>query len=131
MRKESTLFNLFRNSEHRLAQQPPREVWHRLEQRLDAHQRQGRRFVYRYLSMAAAILFLVGLTFLISLLADNRRQRLEAMANPLPKDLEMLDRTDTSIAALEAIALTRHYLEKAKQEVNEGQEGRKLKPMAN
>ncbi len=60
MKPQKDIFDLFRESEHKLNPKPSEEAWERLESRLDQHKKRSLRSIYRMLSIAAAVVILVA-----------------------------------------------------------------------
>jgi len=92
MKREKDIFDLFRRNQHKLDERPSNDAWERLESRLDDHQKRSRpSLLYRQMTMAAAVLLLIGLVSVLSLYMNPAR---DGMANieltPAPKILEDL-----------------------------------------
>lgn len=67
---------MFRNNQHKLTERPSARAWDRLERRLDNHQqeqRRGRVVLFRQLSMAAAVVFLIGVVGLLATVGTSMR----------------------------------------------------------
>jgi hypothetical protein len=90
MRDRNDINELFRRNQYKLRQRPDPRVWRRLEQRLDAPPRQRfGRMISRW-SMAAAILLLVGISFVLMQVLDGPG-RTQANATPQPTEIEDLN----------------------------------------
>ncbi len=107
MRKQKTIFDLFREKDSQFAAEPSNDAWSKLEQKLD-HQNptSGRVVRFSMLSIAAGMLLLVGLTgFLFVWLSQSAQGDLTASAESSTEfymeELEFSERNENEWNATE------------------------------
>lgn len=125
MKHQKDLFDLFRDNQHKLHEAPSPHTWRRLERRLDSRRRHrgARSRSFRLVSMAAALLLLAVITFLFSLVLDDRRSNLFA-GNDL--ELEELTYTEVDLSAYQIVEFTRRYTDRMANPIEEGSPDRRL-----
>ena len=84
MKKERDIFELFKNSQHRLDERPSRHAWAKLESKLDSHRAKHRSMWYRQLAMAATLLALVAFISLLSIVLMPESEKATASADFFP-----------------------------------------------
>lgn len=87
------LFENFRRNEHKLNERPSADAWTKLEARLNKQERSvpGRQRptpIFRLMSIAASVLLLVGLSFVVS--QTFMKPNIQAIAAATPEKLEDL-----------------------------------------
>lgn len=122
MRRQKTLFDLFRDNAHKLNEAPSRQTWQRLEERLEKRRRRSLQLRIRHMAIAAAISGIAILAVLAAMLADNRQH------NNTVYQIESLDQRDVNEEALEAIAFSRRISLDKPAAIAEGQAGQRLVP---
>ena len=119
--------DIFRSSEHRLAQRPSANAWRKLDNKLDKNRSRSRMSVVRMLSMAASLLILVGAVYLFtnSKIAQKRLASAESVAEV---QLENLAELPTSDAEPTPPRVEFHRKMQTTQTpiINEGPRGKKL-----
>ncbi len=129
MKQQKDIFDLFRDNQHKLERKPSNQAWRRLESRLDTHQNRVRLSFVRHLSMAAAVAALLALIFTISIFMENNTSEDMAMREQqLNFVLEELDQRDADEAALQVVEFTRHYQDRMKNPIQEGNKNKKIVP---
>ncbi len=103
MQRQPDIFDLFRNNQHKLTQQPSPYAWRRLERRLDRNAGVKRFSLLRQWGMAAAIVLLVGLVFLVILMVDQQETATLAAQRTHPVQLEDLNPRDGDLALLRQV----------------------------
>ncbi len=99
MKGQKDIFDHIKDNQHKLDERPRRELWDRLENRLDETDQKAapvRSILYRRLSLVAAVLALGGLFSLVSLLLQNNNNQNMATAESFatPKQWEDLATAD-------------------------------------
>lgn len=109
MRKPNDIFDLFRQQQHKLNERPSPHVWRRLEDRLGHRQQARHHSMLRQWSLAAAVVILTGLVWLITWSIDR-----PAPATPLasnhygqPIALEDIEPGEGDALMLQKVSLTR------------------------
>ncbi|NUQ25892.1 MAG: hypothetical protein HUU34_18230 [Saprospiraceae bacterium] len=120
MKRQKTLFDLFRDNAHKLEETPSRQSWQRLEARLDRHRQHSRMLSIRQFAVAAAVGGIVLLAALFSMLTDR--------GHAITYHIETLDRNEVNEEALEALALSKRFEEGKPASFAEGRVGQKLVP---
>lgn len=110
MRDRNDVNDLFRRNQFKLRERPDARVWNRLERRLDGKtDRSIGQWVSRW-SMAAAILILIGVAFVLLQVVDTRSRAAQASAHPQPTQVEDLPVTAQHPVLLErSVRLRREY----------------------
>ena len=108
MQRQPDLFDLFRNNQHKLTQRPSPHAWRRLERRLDRNSGVKRFSLLRQWSLAAAIVLLVGVVFLVTLMVDRRETHLAAR-DTQPVELEDLNPRDGDLALLRQVTFAHQH----------------------
>ena len=72
--------NLFRENEHLLDEQPSRNAWAKLEDKLDRQKNHSTRKIYRYISTAAAVVAVVAMLSAIALFREGDELMAEKQA---------------------------------------------------
>lgn len=86
---EENIFNNIKRNAHKLEERPSSDAWARLEARLDAKDRtsvRGRQRqlpVFRLMSIAASVLLLVAVSFVVSQTMMNAKRATFASATPV------------------------------------------------
>lgn len=124
--KEKDLFDLFKDNQHKLSEQPSERSWRRLERKLDTHRQRGRFTFYRHFAMAAALLALVVFTALISFWL-GKQQTLQYADLPAhtPAAFEQLEAENVSQTPEQITQFQKQY-EAKDNEIAEGSQGQKL-----
>ncbi len=118
------LFDLFRESEHKLQEMPSERTWRRLERRLDARRhRRGRSQFLPLLGMVAGLLLLLTIYGLFSLSSEPDYR--EVLAGT-PERLEALPVSEDFPSAHQIQEYVRTYHERAGQPILEGKPEQKL-----
>ncbi len=120
MKRQNTLFDLFRDNAHKLEETPSRQSWQRLEARLDRHRKRSRMLSIRQFAVAAAVGGIVLLAALLSMFTDR--------GHATAYQIETLDRNEVNEEALEALALSRRFEQGQSAAIAEGRVGQKLVP---
>ncbi len=94
--KNKDIFDLFRESHRKLDERPSADAWSRLEHRLDNRKVQSKRYFSRLSMMAASVIFLVGITAVLTLFLGQQHQDEMAVATSKPVALEELQRSNGS-----------------------------------
>lgn len=127
MKPNNDIFELFRQAQSDLDEQPPQASWRKLEQRLDAHQKRSRLSFRRNISLAAAIAMLIGLTFLISFSIGQKSQlNRQASAMMTPAQLEEFTLEDGDPAAYRIVEFARTYQNSPSLYIREGEASKRL-----
>lgn len=127
MEPNNNFFNLFREGQSELNEQPPQASWRRLERRLDAHQRRTRLSFRRNISIAAAIALVIGLTFLISFSIGQQSQlKRQASAVLTEAQLEEFSIEEGDPAAYRVVEFARTYQNRPSIYIREGEAHKKL-----
>lgn len=120
MKRQKTLFDLFRDNAHKLEETPSRQSWQRLEARLDRRRQHSRMLSIRQFAVAAAVGGIVLLAALLSMFTDR--------SHAITYQVETLDRNEVNEEALEALALSRRFEQDKSAAIAEGRVGQKLVP---
>ena len=127
MKEQKDLFDLFRENEHKLEEQPSRRAWQRLEGRLDAQRRPVGLSVHRQLAMVAAMLVFLLVCFTLLLLPRYESPQLvlnEVDAVPLAD----LGYKNVDQQANKVMEFTRHLPYRNANPIAEGSPAKKLIP---
>lgn len=119
--------DIFRKSEHRLAQRPSANAWRKLDSKLDKHRSRSRLSVVRVMSMAASLLILVGAVYFFTN-SKNTNQNdsvTEKMINMQPEMLSELPVGEAK-PILPKIEFQRQMQAGRTPIINEGPRGKKL-----
>lgn len=110
MRNRNELNDLFRRNQYKLRERPDPRVWRRLEQRLDEPDRRIGNWVSRW-SMAAAILLLVSVAFVLLQIVEVPQRAKQANANPQPTEIEdlPLSEQNAAVSLEKSLQLHREY----------------------
>lgn len=110
MRNRNELNDLFRRNQYKLRERPDPRVWRRLEQRLDEPDRRIGNWVARW-SMAAAILLLVSVAFVLLQIVEAPQRAKQANANPQPTEIEdlPLSEQNAAVSLEKSLQLRREY----------------------
>ncbi|MFT4762791.1 MAG: hypothetical protein ACI9XO_001114 [Paraglaciecola sp.] len=120
--------DIFRKSEHRLAQRPSANAWRKLDNKLDKHRSRSRMSVVRILSMAASLIILVGAVYFFT----QSRTEKKAIASAEKISVEMQPESLSELPAMEAqpilpkIEFQRKIQAGNAPIINEGPRGKKL-----
>ena len=126
MNRKKDISKLFQESEHKLNQMPSPRAWQKLEGKLDAHAARNKYSLYRTLAIAAGIITLVSVTFVISLSLNKKHNNVMA-SNAMPQDLEELETySDASEGVYEVVEFTRKHTNRLSNPIEEGQPGKRL-----
>jgi hypothetical protein len=87
--------NLFRDNEHLLDEQPSRNAWAKLEEKLDQEKVRSTRRIYRYISTAAAVIAVVAMLSAIALFRNGDELMAERKAE---KDALALNEQSTEFS---------------------------------
>lgn len=128
MKHQKDIFDLFRNSQHKLQERPSPEAWRRLERRLDQRRSRHRPAISRSLAIAAAILVLIALISVLSIIVDKRASNYMALNGIGEMPMENLVFTDVDREALKVVEFTHEYQAQVAYPVREGTFGKKLIP---
>ncbi len=123
MKKEKDIFDLFRENQHKLSRKPSPQTWQKLERRLN------RRNLHSghsgWVSLAAAVLLLVGVIGLLTLFANQQQKRDMASVQPKPV-LEDLQVPAHPQEMLQAVEFCRLYCKPGSEKIQEGTSGQRL-----
>lgn len=129
MKQQKDLFDLFRESKHKLDEAPNPQAWRRLEKRLDTRRATRGSSIYRIMAMAAGVLLLIGVFSLLPALEQNvAEDSAMAMNNP-PSEMEDLvvdPNSDQEI--IKVVEFSRQYQDRMAQPIEEGSSTKKLVP---
>lgn len=122
MEPSRDIFDLFRDHQHKLTEQPAKASWKKLERRLDAHQKRNRMALRRNLSVAATLALLIGLTFLISFtIGRSTQSELQTAAQ-----FEEFSVEEDDQAAYRFVSFSRKYQNQPSLYIQEGTNQHKL-----
>ncbi len=123
MSKQKDIFDLFRDSQHKLDETPSRQSWQRLERRLQKQQRRNNRTIMRYvMMMAAAVLLIFAVLSVLTTMLE--RQDLLFSQGYEPENLQ----TEADSTAYQLVD-QRVYQDAST--ITEGESGRKVVPGEN
>ncbi len=132
MKNKKDLFDLFRESEHKLEPTPSRHAWDKLERKLDARKDINQTSKYRSIAMVAAVVAVVSIASVIVLLNfdDNKNN---AMAGKIMKDTNTWEEIALEKSAKNGDDLVafNKSVEKKQVLMNEGSADKKLVPTVN
>jgi hypothetical protein len=110
MRNRNELNELFRRNQYKLRERPDPRIWNRLEQRLDNKPHRSVGTWVSQWSMAAAILILIGVAFVLLQIVETPSRQAQASANPQPIEVEDLPVAVQNPVLLEqSVQLRREY----------------------
>ncbi len=78
MKDKKDLFDLFKESEHKIQPTPSRHAWDKLERKLDARQDNNQTSKYRSIAQIAAVIAVVSIAAVIALLNMNSKTEMTA-----------------------------------------------------
>ena len=123
MKKQKDIYDLFRENQHKLSQNPSSQSWQRLERRLN------RRNLHSghtsLMPIAAAILLLVGVIALLTLFA-NPKQADSFADNHVTPVVEDLKPAGYSPELLQAVEFCRVHCNPGADKIEEGKVGKRL-----
>jgi len=123
--ENNNLFDRFRENANQLEEMPSNHAWRKLESRLDTHESRGQTSLYRTLAMAAAVVALVAVTFVITMMTQTEPNGQMAEARPTElEDLEIF--TDVSEEAYKIVQFTRQHTSRLSNPISDGHPGKKL-----
>lgn len=130
MMKNKDLFDLFRDNEHKLAQQPSLQVWSRIEQRIPAASprpsahRLHVRHVVRVVTVAASIALVLGLAVSYLWVTDTSADTVAALqGNVVPLEELTLLPAPEAVPAVSVVPATR---QRPARPIREGVAGQRL-----
>ncbi len=126
MNNKKDLFELFRESEHKLNQRPSSDAWRRLESRLDERRASQKTNLFRQLLSIAALLILLATIAIAFSLQTNQSSK--QTASNTPAILEDLTYSQSDNEPLKVIEFTRRHVSRLANPVAEGDADKKLKP---
>lgn len=129
MKQQKDIFDLFRESKHKLDEAPNPQVWRRLEKRLETRRAARGGSIYRIMAMAAGVLLLIGVFSLLPALEQNSRDETALVLNTPPSEMEDLvvdPQTDRQI--IKVVEFSRQYQDRMVQPIEEGSSNKKLVP---
>lgn len=121
--------DIFKQSEHRLAQRPSANAWRKLDHKLDKHRSRSHLSVVRLMSMAASLLIVVGAIYLFSNSKTKNTSiaQSEAVEMPIPPEtLSDLSKEEAGQPILPRLEFQRKIQAKNTPIINEGPRGKKL-----
>lgn len=130
MKQSKDIFDLFRESKHKLDEAPNPQSWRRLEKRLDTRRATRGSSLYRIMGMAAGVLLLIGVFSLLPAL-DQKSPENEVMAlNHPPSEMEdlVVDPAVDDQNIIKVVEFSRHYQDRMVQPIDEGSSSKKLVP---
>lgn len=129
MKNKKDLFDLFRESEHKLEERPSNDAWRKLERKLDTRQTRHTTTIYRQLAMVAAVIALVAIISVISLLVEKQNDQFAAANDTqAPYHLEDLEvYTDASNTPYKIVEFQRaHHSRISNPTIQEGSRNQRL-----
>lgn len=126
---DKRLYDLFKNNQHKLATPPSQRVWQKLEWRLDEHRRRQRMQWRKILSMAAAVVLLLGFVSLLNWIGSAPQAPSSLYQAPL--QIEQLQANTSDVAIQQVVEYARRYQDRAYQPIAEGRPNQQLIPNAN
>lgn len=130
MKQSKDIFDLFRESRHKLDEAPNPQAWRRLEKRLDTRRAKHGGSIYRIMAMAAGVLLLIGVFSLLPAL-DQKTATTDVVAlNNPPSEMEdlVVDPADTDQNIIKVVEFSRQYQDRMVQPIEEGSSAKKLVP---
>lgn len=130
MKQSKDIFDLFRESKHKLDEAPSPQAWRRLEKRLDTRRVHRGGSIIRIMSMAAGVLLLIGVFSLLPALEQNSpEEEVLALNNP-PSEMEdlVVDPAESDQNIIKVVEFSRQYQDRMVQPIEEGSSAKKLVP---
>ncbi|WP_143473222.1 hypothetical protein [Flavilitoribacter nigricans] len=130
MKQSKDIFDLFRESKHKLDEAPNPQAWRRLEKRLDTRRATRGGSLYRIMAMAAGVLLLIGVFSLLPALDQNSPQEDVMALNHPPSEMEdlVVDPADSDQNIIKVVEFSRQYQDRMVQPIEEGSSAKKLVP---
>ena len=131
MKNKKDLFDLFKESEHKIQPTPSRHAWDKLERKLDARKDINQTSKYRSIAQIAAVVALVSIAAVIALLSsNNNKTNLTASAIDTNSTWEEIALEKSGKNADDLVAFNKS-VETKKVLMNEGTTDKKLVPKIN
>lgn len=130
MKQSKDIFDLFRESNHKLDEAPGPQAWRRLEKRLDTRRASRGNSLYSIMAMAAGVLLLIGVFSLLPAL-DKPKLDHEAVAmNTPPSEMEdlVVIPADDDQNIIKVVEFSRQYQDRMVQPIEEGSSAKRLVP---
>ncbi|HMQ46070.1 MAG TPA: hypothetical protein PKA00_01120 [Saprospiraceae bacterium] len=125
-KQDKRLYHLFRNNQHKLATTPNQRVWQNLEWRLDEHRRRQRMQWRKTISMAAAVVLLLGFVSLLNWISKS--QHTQTSLDQAPLQIEQLQANNSDLEIKQVVEYTRRYQDRQYQPIAEGSPTQQLVP---
>lgn len=129
MKQSKDLFDLFRESQHKLDEAPAPQAWRRLEKRLDTRRAsRGSNSLYRIMAMAAGVLLLIGVFSLLPALDQSSQMEEGVALNTPPSEMEdlVVDPSNSDQHIIKVVEFSRQYKDRMVQPIEEGSSSKKL-----
>lgn len=129
MKPQKDLFDLFRESKHKLEEAPNPQTWRRLEKRLDTRRVARGSSLYRIMGMAAGVLLLLGVFSLLPVLDQiSKKEKIVAMDTPPSEMEDLVVDPNTNHDIIKVVEFSRQYQDRMVQPIEEGSSTKKLVP---
>lgn len=130
MKQSKDIFDLFRESKHKLDEAPGPQAWRRLEKRLDTRRAARGNSLYRIMAMAAGVLLLIGVFSLLPALDQGNQDTNVVALNTPPSEMEdlVVDPADTDRNIIKVVEFSRQYQDRMAQPIEEGSKAKRLIP---
>lgn len=130
MKQSKDIFDLFRESKHKLDEAPSPQAWRRLEKRLDTRRATRGSSIYRIMAMAAGVLLLIGVFSLLPALDQKTADTDVVALNNPPSEMEdlVVDPADADQNIIKVVEFSRQYQDRMVQPIDEGSRAKKLVP---
>ena len=130
MEPKKDIFDLFKENEHKLAEQPAPLVWRRLERKLDSSKKRSaptlNRQLHGQMGIAAGILLLFTVVTIMVLLLPDKRQAPIAQSSDMV--FEELSASEDDQALLKVVEFTRKHESRLANPQLEGDEQKIILP---
>lgn len=124
------IFDLFKDNEHKLNQEPSPKAWSRIERRIQGPKPIARRRKMHtsssFLSIAASLALVIGLISVISIMVGNKKQERAIAMNYEPFVIEALDVSTADVEIEKHTRQTQQQDLKPLKPINEGRAEQKL-----
>ena len=130
MEPKKDIFDLFKDNEHKLAEQPAPHVWRRLERKLDSNRKRNRTVRIRpsmgQFGIAAGILLLFTVITIMTLALPNRKTNVLAQQEEMI--FEELIASEADKQLLKVVEFTRRHESRLSNPVEESNEKKIILP---